>query len=434
MKPKSTYAQLTLLFGALLLLNFIIIIATLRALTISPSAAQMSSLLNMQLATLRVLLENKNQQQAQKIIANLGLSKKISLAQSPNAQKIPNLKFYRILATQLHKQKFSQVLSQAEAENSKIWIKPQWHSDYWLGFSFQPFVAQVTTFLSVLLVSLLLLSLLAAYFFSRYMLKPFKKLAEMATSIINNQEHSTDITLSGTTEVQAIAKLVKNSAEKIHKSNKEKELFLAGVSHDLRTPLARLRLQTEFLSDEAMQQDMVQEIQEMDAIIEDFINFVRLGSMEECEEINVETMVNQSILDFKKHQLKAEIILQQPQTKIIHKLKPLSCKRILSNLYENAYIYGKEPIIVTIQQQDNSFNICVKDAGNGVAKEDLENLFEPFFKTHNRHNKKGSGLGLSIVQKLAKQNNAKVHAKNSETGGLVVCLSFACESNNLGER
>ena len=426
LKPKSTYAQLTLLFGLLIFVNFVIIIATLRQLTINPSAEQMASLINAQVKTLKELLTDKNQSQAEKILFKIGLSEHITLSKKPNANDFPSYKFYILLKQKLIQDRDTKVLSENSKRQSRIWVKPSWTQDYWLGFAFQPFVTKVSKFLSVLFVILLLLSLFAAYFFSRYMLKPFKNLAKMATSIIENDNQTTQISIKGTTEVKDISRIVKKSAEHIQKLNKEKELLLAGVSHDLRTPLARMRLQAEFMNDDSVRKDLIEEIDEMNHIIEDFINYVRLGSLEEFQKLNINVLIEQSIQQFCKIDNQLCIAFKKPKNAIILSIKPTSFKRMLSNIYENSFKYGKPPVEVSIQQSENKVIICVKDNGQGIDKESLKVIFDPFMIAQSHHNKFGSGLGLSIVKKLAKQNNAQVSAQNQVDSGLMIFIEFSC--------
>lgn len=422
-KNKSTYRQLAFMFGLLLVVNFMIIIAALRQLTIEPSATQMALFVNMQLSSIEKLLERKNFEEKQKIIVATFDSKQILIEKQPNAKEFPNLKFYRVLSQQILNNKSLPLKLEESEYASKIWIKPQWLDGYWLGIAFQPFIKNVSRLLKILIVTLLSLSLIAAYFFSRYMLKPFKQLAQMAVDIVEQKPSDEQLSISGTKEVKEIAQLVQVSAKKIQQLNKEKELLLAGVSHDLRTPLARMRLQAEFLTDMETQNSMVQDIEEMDAIIGDFVAYVRSGSFEETQNLDIGSIIQETIEQYLSTNKSIEF--EHPKDAIFLDVKPLCLKRMLTNIIDNAYKYGKPPVQVEIEQQELSTLIHVVDHGDGLAEHEIDGVFEPFVLAHSTDNQYGSGLGLSIVKKMAQQINATVTAHNHSRGGLCVCIEIA---------
>lgn len=419
---KSTYSQLTLTFGLLLLFNFIVIVLSLRQFTITPAANQMAMQINNQITSLKPLLEDKNINEAKEVLYNLYPSNQISVTLNPKAQQLPRLKFYQVLENKLTVAGSKQVLIKESKINSLIFLKPKWMQDYWLSVSFQPFIQKVSNFILALIVALMLMSMFAAYFFSRYMLKPLKQLANMANDIVEDKKNVSDIQIKGTTEVQKIGHLVKNSAIQIQQLNKEKEMLLAGVSHDLRTPLARMRLQAEFLDDVEIRNSLVQEIEEMDNIIGDFVSFVRLGTIEECLRVDLVQLISESVNHYSEnsHLIRWQTDIQSLQMP----LKPISIKRMLSNIYDNAFKYGCPPVLISLEQSKNHVKICIRDHGEGVDDKEISEIFEPFFMAQQIDNQYGSGLGLSIVKKLAQQNNAQVHAENHKNGGLVICIDW----------
>ncbi len=399
-----------------------IIIAVLRQLTIEPSATQMALFFNMQLSSIEKLVEGKSLDEKKQIILETFGSKQIVVDQQPNARAFPNLKFYRVLSQQILKDKSLPLKLEESEKDSKIWIRPQWLDGYWLGIAFQPFINNVARLLRILIVTLLSLSLIAAYFFSRYMLKPFRQLALMAVNIVEQDSSDEQVTITGTKEVKEIAQLVQLSAQKIQQLNKEKELLLAGVSHDLRTPLARMRLQAAFMNDVESRNNFIQEIEEMDQIIGDFVTYVRSGTAEDFQEVNVVEIMNETLEQ--SSQLGKVAEFTNPKKDIMVFLKPLSFKRMLNNILDNAFKYGEPPVEVKLEENNNGVQINVIDHGKGVNEIELETIFEPFIMANNTDNQYGSGLGLSIVKKLAQQNNAVVSAHNHTQGGLLISIRF----------
>jgi len=421
-KLKSTYSQLSLMFVFLLLLNFIVVLIALRQFTIVPTANQIANLINNQIKSIELLAKGKSIEHAQIEINNAFPNSEINLNLLPEGVNFPNLTFYNVLKNKIIQANNAQVKLQTMVNKSIIWTKPYWSQDYWIGIEFQPFIQKIINLIALIFSSLLILSFVAAYVFSRYMLRPFKNLANMATEIIEQKSNAKDIEIKGTQEVKEIAQLVKSSANQIQQLNNDKEMFLAGVSHDLRTPLARMQLQAEFINDEETRIALIQEIQEMDSIIGDFVTYVRSGTLEESNDHDIVSIISESITQFS--QMGHSINFLAPESPITIKIKPISVKRMLTNIYENAFKYGKAPVIVNIIEDKKQVKVCIIDSGEGIKESDLDAIFKPFVIAQNLDNTFGSGLGLSIVKKLAQQNNAKVIARNHEPKGLEVCIIF----------
>jgi two-component system osmolarity sensor histidine kinase EnvZ len=419
---KSIYLHLALMFVGLLLINFFIMIATLREITIKPSAKQFAEMINNQLQLIQPLLQNQDTSHATDIIDNLLPNNEIVISKDPEANSLPTLEFYNILSAELKQTKNRQILMQDSEKDPRLWIKDQSIAEYWLGFKFQAYSGKITDWVILIFLATMLMSLIAAYLFSRYMLKPFKQLAKMTEDIVAGQPTTELTKINRSNEVNEISQLVEKSALQIQKLNKEKEMLLAGVSHDLRTPLARMRLQAEFLSDTEIQTSFIQEIEEMDQIIGDFVSFVRSGVIEEFETVELISLINESIHGF--NQTSQDIKFSAPESKLMLNLKPISMKRVLNNLFENAFKYGKPPVEVELFHDHKKIHLSIRDHGDGVQQDQLANIFSAFVMAESKNNQHGSGLGLAIVEKLLEQNNATISVQNHENGGLQFSILF----------
>jgi two-component system osmolarity sensor histidine kinase EnvZ len=160
----------------------------------------------------------------------------------------------------------------------------------------------------------------------------------------------------------------------------------------------------------------------MDAIIGDFITYVRSGNIEEFQQVSLTEIINETIEQFS--QMKKSIQYKGNNKPLFIKIKPLSFKRMLSNILDNAFKYGEPPIEITVKEANQFIVLNIRDHGHGVSQQALKTLFEPFVMANNTENQYGSGLGLSIVKKLAQQNNIVVQAKNHSDGGLVISLQL----------
>lgn len=417
---KSTYGQLTIMFTALLLVNFAVVILTFRYFTFGPAAKQMAQQINNQVSLLEQLLKNNTIRQAQTTLDHVFSDHQIIIAKKPEGDEFPPLQFYQELQQKLNTRQIESYLLQTDSDPPRLWMKPVWSNDYWLGFSFHSYIGNLSYLFFGMVMVLLMMTIPTVYFFSRYMLKPLRQLASMAASIVKGKEITESFQIRGTTEVQNISQMVKNSALQVQKFHKEKEILLAGVSHDLRTPLARMRLQLEFLSDEEARDNMIQEIDEMNQIIESFIGFVKLGAEEKFQQLDLRELVENSIDSYPQK----EIRFTSPSTAVIATVKPLSIKRMLTNIYDNAFKYGNPPVHINLQSNKKETRIVIYDHGNGVKETDMKKIFEPFFMSDSRESKPGTGLGLSIVKKLAEQNHAEVIAGHHENGGLQIEIIF----------
>jgi two-component system, OmpR family, osmolarity sensor histidine kinase EnvZ len=198
-------------------------------------------------------------------------------------------------------------------------------------------------------------------------------------------------------------------------AQRDRALLLAGISHDLRTPLTRIRLAAEFMQEQELRTGVVADIEDMDAILEQFIAFIRDGSDEvpEFESINV---------------LIEEVRNRHPDIDVrttLHDvprlmLKRLTFRRLLSNLITNAVKYGAAPVAITTTAGKGEVLLTVRDHGRGVREEDIPMLLQPFSRGDIARTLSGSGLGLAIVKRIVDMHHGSMTLCNHPEGGLMV--------------
>jgi two-component system osmolarity sensor histidine kinase EnvZ len=203
--------------------------------------------------------------------------------------------------------------------------------------------------------------------------------------------------------------------------------MLAGISHDLRTPLTRLRLETEMSPvDEQTRELMVADIEQMDAIIGQFLDYAR-PSGEMLEDVDLTELVRDTAPVYSAHDDIDLTLKLAPEA--IARCNRMETQRILDNLIENARRYGKTPgtnraeITVSTFLQGNEVVLCVADRGTGVPANQLALLTRPFYRLESaRSEAKGAGLGMSIVNRILQRSGGRLVLENRtppETGLLV---------------
>jgi two-component system, OmpR family, osmolarity sensor histidine kinase EnvZ len=271
-----------------------------------------------------------------------------------------------------------------------------------------------------------LLSLFGAYLFTARINHPLNLLVAAAEKL-RNGEAAPRLPEDSMYELQEVSKTFNEMTESLTRIDNERTLLLAGVSHDIRTPLARLRIAVELLPDDErcnhMKSGMIEDISDMDNIIHQFLDFVRGVEGEPTKMMDVNVLLK--ALGERQARAGRELKLTLTSTYFIP-LRPLAMQRLLDNLVGNAYNYGKGKVEVTSKITAEHIIISVLDNGPGVPAEDAERLLEPFERLDSARTKHegGSGLGLAICNRIAKLHRGKLELINRPEGGLEARLSL----------
>jgi len=301
-----------------------------------------------------------------------------------------------------------------------LWINEPNHPDYWIRMPIAEYDDSAPISFIIFSGMLLFLSLTGAWLLVHQLHRPLKRLA-FAAREIGRGDYPGKLKETGPQELVAVTSAFNQMASDVHKLEEDRTLLLAGISHDLRTPITRIRLSIEFLSeqDEELKQGLIADTQDMDDIIDQFISYVRFGSEEKMTKGNVNELIQQVVEAAAKQHSGIEIKLSKVE--LIH-FKPLAMKRLISNLIENAFRYGKSPVLVSTKIVGDKLKIAVKDSGKGIADLDKARLFQPFARGDKARGGKGSGLGLAIVQRIAEMHGGEIQLDNHPDGGLEACV------------
>ena len=265
-----------------------------------------------------------------------------------------------------------------------------------------------------------LLSTGAAWIFVSQLSAPLKRLVIAARMFGQGRSVRLPVDVDTASEMAEVYRAFNQMTDDVEQAGRERELMLAGVSHDLRTPLTRLRLSLELLdSDNELTSDMVRDIEDMNAILDQFLAFIRDGRDEPMETCDLSELINSVVAPFSQQGHEIRVCLEAMPSL---PLRRVSIKRMLVNLLENALRYGGQGVEVAasvVHDEDVPYvAISVLDRGDGVNPEDLQRMFNPFIRGDQARGGQGAGLGLAIVQRIAAQHGGIVELHNRAGGGL----------------
>ncbi|MFG3693666.1 ATP-binding protein [Stutzerimonas stutzeri] len=270
-----------------------------------------------------------------------------------------------------------------------------------------------------------LLSTAAAWIFVSQLNLPLKRLVYAARQI--GKGRRVRLPISDTpSEMTEVYRAFNQMAEDVEQAGRERELMLAGVSHDLRTPLTRLRLSLELMpNDTELTDDMVRDIEDMNAILDQFLAFVRDGSDEPLESLDLGELVREVVAPYNQHGEQVRLCVE-PMPPL--PLRRVSIKRLLVNLIENALRYGGLGVEVAAHVSGDSSApyvvLSVLDRGTGIDPQELGEIFNPFIRGDRARGGQGAGLGLAIVKRIASQHGGVIELRNREGGGLEARVSL----------
>lgn len=269
--------------------------------------------------------------------------------------------------------------------------------------------------------SILILSI--AILFLRQQIKPIEKLAKAAESFGMGKKIE-NFKPSGASEVRKAADAYIKMQDRIEKFIEQRTLMLAGVSHDLRTPLTRIKLQLEMLSKNKENEELLKDVDEMQYMLETYLDFSQTVSSEESSLVNINKLIEE-VIDTSKDENKSIIFKPMGENEINHKCKYIALKRCIINIINNAKAYG-DKIIIKLSESDNKININIEDNGPGISKKDYQKALKPFQRLDSSRNQNiaGSGLGLSISQDIIKTLDGDLSLSKSEIGGLKVEINL----------
>ena len=264
-----------------------------------------------------------------------------------------------------------------------------------------------------------ILLIIIALIFLKNQTKPLVKLAKAAERF-GKGDYVNDFRASGSLEIRKAAFEFDRMAKRINRHLNQRSEMLSGISHDLRTPLTRLKLQLAMLKQEDVSKKMSKDIDEMEKMLNDYLQFAKSQVIEKTSKINLRVLFN-----LIKNQFNNEKLIIASSDEVELKGRQSALKRSFENIIQNGLTYGNK-VIVNIQKGNNRALITIEDDGPGIPEDQYKNVFKPFFRLDKSRslNQSGVGLGLAIVEDIINSHGGSIQLGKSRLNGLLVKISL----------
>ncbi|RPG94397.1 MAG: HAMP domain-containing protein [Candidatus Pelagibacter sp. TMED253] len=262
--------------------------------------------------------------------------------------------------------------------------------------------------------------ILIALVFLKNQTRPLVKLAKAAERF-GKGDYVNDFRPSGAAEIRKAAYEFDKMAKRINRHLNQRSEMLSGISHDLRTPLTRLKLQLAMLDQKDISEKMSNDINEMEKMLNDYLQFAKTQSQEDTSRVNLPNLLNEI-----EKSLNTKNLFLINTEEVILKGRSSALKRCFENLIQNGLTYGKK-VYVNLQKSSNIVIINIEDDGPGIAEEQYKNVFKPFFRLDKSRNlnQSGVGLGLAIVEDIINSHGGNIQlGKSNKYNGLHVKISL----------
>ena len=264
-----------------------------------------------------------------------------------------------------------------------------------------------------------ILLIIIALIFLKNQTKPLVKLAKAAERF-GKGDYVNDFRASGALEIRKAAFEFDRMAKRINRHLNQRAEMLSGISHDLRTPLTRLKLQLEMLNQKEISKKMSKDIDEMESMLDDYLQFAKTQSQETTSKIDLKNIFN--LIESELNNSNLQIIIKE---NVELKGRPNALKRSFENIIQNGLIYGTN-VFVDINKSANRALITIEDDGPGIPEDQYKNVFKPFFRLDKSRslNQSGVGLGLAIVEDIVNSHGGNIQLGKSKLNGLQVKISL----------
>lgn len=405
--PQRLHARLMLLLAAVVAAAVVLTLLAIRVSMRDAAAERIARTLHAQVVAADALVGDGRDPAARRRLRALGFEWRELL---PPGER-PGLRLLQRAEARLGARVPGRPL-RLSGQPAQLWVQAQPPARGWIGIPVfgEPDPLRRGLVLSLLAIGVLIA--LAAGLFARTLTRPLRALAEAAPRIVAGAAPPAPGP-GASAEIVELRRALADAAQRNRDAARERELMLAGLSHDMRTPLARLRFALA-LDDADARAGMERDIDELDGIIARFIEYVRDGREEAERTLDLAALVRDAAASgaHAAHGWRLELPTYAPL-----RGRPQTLRRALTNLLDNAVRHGAPPFAIALHRDGAHWCLTVRDAGPGVPEDALAMLGRPFQRADAARSTPGSGLGLASVARAAAQHGGALTLRNREGGG-----------------
>lgn len=424
-KPQSAFGQTVLLIGVLLLINQLVSYVSVTYFYIGPSVKQINNLLATQIKVLFLDgMDHQDPEFHRRFFDATGI--RVFSEQRAIENGLNSATYYQFFSREMSEELGGPAEVRVTPGNQYIfWIRPPQAPNIWITVPLSGVGDANISPLTIFLMVIGILSVAGGWIFVRRLNRPLQALQKAAIEV-GRGYIPPPLNEEGSSEIVAVTQAFNQMAKGIKQLEDDRALLTAGISHDLRTPLTRIRLATEMLPpDQSWISDgIIHDIEDMNDIIDQFIDYVRQDQSEKTEPTDINHMIEE-VAQARTIEEQHEIDLDLHDVPIAP-LRKVAIKRVLENLIENAFRYGSDKINISthFSKKPTELSFSVRDFGKGIPEEDIEDLFQPFKQGDKARGSVGSGLGLAIIKRIVDMHSGKITLRNHEEGGLVATVTL----------
>ncbi|WP_460126426.1 ATP-binding protein [Pseudomonas sp. S2_C03] len=293
----------------------------------------------------------------------------------------------------------------------------------------RPSMVPLSPWLPFVLLGQLALLILCTWLAVRIAIGPLTRLAQ-AVETLDPNTHPVLLDEKGPTEVAHAARAFNAMQARIAAYLKERMQLLAAISHDLQTPITRMKLRAEFMDDSSEKDKLWNDLSEMEHLVREGVAYARSvhGATEETRRTNLDSFLDSLVFDYQDMN---KLVQLSGKSDAVIDTRPHALRRVLVNLTDNALKFAGAAELQVQTGADGKLSLKVLDRGPGISEEDLAHVMEPFYRVENSRNRStgGTGLGLAIAQQLALALGGSLTLSNREGGGL--CAELTLPSSPL---
>ncbi len=429
MMPRSLLARTFFLLALLVLLTTAGWLSLFRYIDAEPRAREGAQLAASAVNLIRASLFAATPDKRPGLFAEFSSREGIRLLpaeQGDQIEALPDTRFVRLLQRELEARLGSHTRIAASVDGVPgFWVSfrldEQDEDEFWLVLPRERAARNFTQhWLSWSLLAIAL-AIGMAWLIASRISKPLKAMARSARSVGKGHTPA-PLPEEGASELRDLARAFNAMAADLERHDRDRSEVLAGISHDLRTPLTRLRLEAEMsIADPAAQQAVVADIEQMESVISQFMDYARTESGEAESATDLAVLLQQIA--------ERQACVGRPLTVDIGplpeaiSLRPKAMTRAITNLIDNAWKYGGGSVKLSAAAVHDEIQVKITDAGPGIPESEIERLKRPFTRLESaRTNASGTGLGLAIVERIARLHGGRLELSNHHEGGLSACF------------